>query len=570
MPRVSKKNNEFLSAPVMPSNEQELQVYKTALYARLSVEDNGKDSDSLEAQLQYLHAYIEGKPQFEFCGEFIDNGFTGTNYKRPGFQNLIDLVQKGQIECIIVKDLSRLGRNYIETGSFIEKICPMLNLRLIAINDGYDTAFKNASSDMSMSVMNIANDMYAKDISRKVCSALQGKIERGEYIGNYAPYGYLKDPADKNHLLPDPALISVVNRIFRMRADGMGIGSIAKVLNEEDIPSPGRYRYEQGIITNNNKKGSGLLWNRHVLTDLLKNVVYVGDLAQARCRSALHQGIPFHLTGEDEWVVVHNTHEGIVPRELFLRVQEINQSKSKAQKENTGKYSYLPKAVNIYGKKLVCADCGSVIKLCRSISNKKDKAYFTFKCPTHIEHRERGCSDKSISQAEMDAAVLATIQAHIRLFVKYKEVIDKLQVMDHRKGQHYQYQKEIRDIEKRIRQRNSLCTELYTDVRDGLITEDDYVFSKAAYTKEIQELQKRLDELQAQMKQESISMNRFSHWSQLIEKYNNVQELTKEIVEAFVQEIRLYDGKKIVITLNYMNEFNESKKLYQKRRKEVA
>jgi hypothetical protein len=276
------------------------------------------------------------------------------------------------------------------------------------------------------------------------------------------------------------------------------------------------------------------------------------------------------LTGEDEWVVVHNTHEGIVPRELFLRVQEINQSKSKAQKENAGKYSYLPKAVNIYGKKLVCADCGSVIKLCRSISNKKDKAYFTFKCPTHIEHRERGCSDKSISQAEMDAAVLATIQAHIRLFVKYKEVIDKLQVMDHRKGQHYQYQKEIRDIEKRIRQRNSLCTELYTDVRDGLITEDDYVFSKAAYTKEIQELQKRLDELQAQMKQESISMNRFSHWSQLIEKYNDVQELTKEIVEAFVQEIRLYDGKKIVITLNYMNEFNESKKLYQKRRKEVA
>src|SRR5699024_9165934 len=152
----------------------------------------------------------------------------------------------GNIDCIIVKDLSRLGRDYIDTGNFIEKICPMFGLRLIAINDNYDTAIKNSSIEMTMSVTNIANDMYAKDISRKICSALQEKLEKGDYIGNYAPYGYLKDPENKNHLIPDPDLVQIVNRIFEMRAAGMGISKIAATLNNEGIPSPGRYRFEKG------------------------------------------------------------------------------------------------------------------------------------------------------------------------------------------------------------------------------------------------------------------------------------------------------------------------------------
>ena len=238
------------------------QICRTALYARLSVEDNGKDGDSLESQLMYLRSYIADKPEFQLYGEFTDNGFTGTNYHRPGFQEMIRQVREGRIDCIVIKDLSRLGRNYIDTGDFIEKICPMLDLRLIAVNDRFDTAGLTSAAEMSASVMNIANDMYAKDISRKACSALQGKMERGEYIGNYAPYGYLKDPENKNHLIPDPATAPVVVRIYQMRAEGMGIGRIAGVLNKEDISSPGRYRFENGIITNNNKKGKNLLWNR--------------------------------------------------------------------------------------------------------------------------------------------------------------------------------------------------------------------------------------------------------------------------------------------------------------------
>lgn len=569
MARISRKNNAYVKASEK-RKPQEIQIFKTALYARLSVEDNGKDSESLEAQLQYLHTYIEDKPQFEFGGEYCDNGFTGTNFERPGFQKMIEQVQAGNINCIIVKDLSRLGRNYIETGTFIEKICPMMKLRLIAVNDHFDSAFKNSSAEISMSVMNIANDMYAKDISRKVCSALQEKFERGDYIGNYAPYGYLKDPENKNHLIPDWELVPVVVRIFEMRASGMGIGRIAGILNQEDIPSPGRYRFEKGIITNNNKKGTGLLWNRHVLTDMLKNIVYIGNLAQARSRSALYKGIPYHWTPEKEWIVTENTHEGIVPIALFEKVQEINRQKSEAYKQNWGKYSYLPKAVNLYGKKLTCADCGSVIKLCRSISQKKDKAYFTFKCPTFIEHGEKSCTSKLISQRELDEAVLATIQTHISLFLQNKDVIEKLHTRDIQKGKVHQLTQAVAETEKKIRQKESLRTGLYMDFKDGLLSEEEYLFSKAAYSRQIEELEIKRKELGLQLEQNMVLPGQYSHWMNLSDKYRDIKDLNREVVEAFVESIKLGDDKKIEITLNYMDEFAAAMKLYKDRGKEVA
>ena len=171
MARVSKKRNAYIR-PQSSANISNKELYQTAIYARLSVEDNGKDSDSLEAQVQYLKSFLEDKPQMELRGIFTDNGFSGTNYERPEFQKMMDLVRAGKINCIIVKDLSRLGRNYIDTGNFLQKICPLLNLRLIAVNDRYDTAFAGSNEEMSMSVLNIANDMYAKDISRKICSSL--------------------------------------------------------------------------------------------------------------------------------------------------------------------------------------------------------------------------------------------------------------------------------------------------------------------------------------------------------------------------------------------------------------
>lgn len=568
MARTSKKNNAYTRC-VSEDGAPDARIYKTALYARLSVEDDG-GADTIAVQLRLLHDYIEDKPQFDLCGEFCDNGYSGVSFERPAFQRMIKLVQAKEIDCVIVKDLSRLGRNYIETGTLIQKISPLLKLRIIAVNDRFDTEDRSADTDTGMSLLNIANDMYAKDISRKICSSLQGKLERGEYIGDYAPYGYQKDPRNRNHLIPDPALIETVNRIFRLRAEGLGIGRIASILNAEDIPSPGRYRYEHGIITNNNKKGSALLWNRHVLRDMLANVVYIGNLAQARCRQALYKGEPCRQTAADEWVTVENTHEGIVPKELFDRVQAVNADRCAAYKRNAGKYDYLPKAENPFGARLVCADCGAVIRLHRSFSTKKDKAYFTYKCPTFTEHRERGCTDKSVSQDKVDAAVLATIRAHVRIFSDNKRIIERLRDKDMRKSGRGRRLSEICELEKKLRQRESLRVGLYRDLKDGLLSEEEYLFSRDAYAREIEGLRRSIDERRGEITNEAASLEHYAHWLELLTRYQTIPSLSRDVVEAFVQSVRLHENGEIEVTLNYMDEFNAAKELSRRRGSEVA
>ena len=469
-----------------------------------------------------------------------------------------------------MKDFSRLGRDYLQTGEFLEIISAEYGLRVIALKENYDSLENSASYDTRVALTNLMNDLYAKDISRKVCSAIQGKLERGDFIGDYAPYGYQKDPTNKNHLIPDPELVPVVNRIFQMRADGMGIGGIANTLNKEDIPCPGRYRYEHGIITNNNKKGSALLWNRHVLTDMLKNVVYIGNLAQAKWRQALYKGETHRWTKEDEWVVVENTHVGIVPKDLFYKVQEVNARQKEAYKQNYGKYDYLPKGENPFGRHLVCADCGAVIKLQRSISTKKDKAYFTYKCPTYVDHHGNQCSDKSISQADLEKAVLTTIQAHLKLFMKYKTVIEKLQEKDMRMSRRYQVMEEIKSIEQKIQQKESLRTEAYMDFKRGEIHNEEYQSYKDSYTRDIDALSQKLSELRAEIENETAMLDHFKNWITLVNRYKDMKALSKENVDAFVQTIQLHDNGQIEVTLNYMDEFNSALALYNGRRKEVA
>ncbi len=557
MARVSKKNNAYIQAD-KATKLKGAESYKTAIYARLSVEDNGKDSDSLEAQIQYLNAYLEDKPQMQLCGIFADNGFTGTNYDRPEFQKMMNLVKKGEINCIVVKDLSRLGRNYIDTGNFLQKICPMYHLRLIAVNDRYDTAFAGSNEEMSMSVMNIANDMYAKDISRKICSSLQGKMERGEYIGNYAPYGYQKNPENKNHLIIDPLTAPVVRRIYELRAEGLGISKIAKILNEAGIPSPGRYRYENGIITNNNKKGKEILWNRHVLTDLLKNIVYQGHLAQAKAREALYQGEAFHWVGEDEWVVCKNTHEPIISEELFVCVQEINQKQSNVRKESQGKYAHLPKAVNPYGKKLVCADCGSVMKLVRGINRKGDKVYFTFKCPRYIEHRERGCTDKSISQAELDLVVLDTLNAHIQLFVEHTSAIAKLlEQKEKLKGQDKTVEERIR-LEQEIKRLEALKNSLYMDLKEGLLMEEEYRYMKKQYEEKIEKLKNQIEQQHSGRTKLEEETLQYSYWLDQAGSYEKIEKIDSDVLETWIEKIGVQTGKKIKMQMKYKDQFREA------------
>ena len=566
MARVSRKKQNTPSTPIDTS----VRIWKTALYVRLSVEDNGKDSDSVENQITLLEEYIENHPYLKKVALFIDNGYTGTDFLRPEFNRMMEAVQTDLVDCIIVKDLSRLGRNYIETSQFIEKICPFYNLRFIAVTDNYDTATVTSEGQLSASLQNIVNDYYAKDISRKVTSALQAKMERGDYIGNYAPYGYLKDPDNKNHLIVDPETSPVIRQIFEWRSEGISYMGINKKLNDAGIPSPSQHKYNQGIETNNNKKKRTILWNKHMITEILKNVVYIGHLAQKKGSQCLYGGIPYHITSEEEWIIAKNTHEPLISEELFEKVQKVNNEAQERQKANTGKYDHLPKEKNIYGKKFTCAKCGGIMKLTRSISTKKDKVYFTFKCPTYAEHGSRGCSDIKMRKADLDEAVFTFIKSQMELFIDMEKTLHRLLAMKKAKLKQNNTHQEIKALKQKLAHKQSLLGNLYVDLKEGLLSQEDYGHHREIITADIKALETKLSEVEPEKTETEEQLTGEMKWKFLIRKFYEAEEMTAEIADAFIETMKLHEDGSLEIKLSYMDEFMALTTTCERLRKEVA
>ena len=550
--------------------ESGIKVYQTAIYARLSREDNLSNSDSIENQIALLERYIDARPYLQLADIFADNGFTGTDFERPEWQRLMEAVQQRKINCIIVKDLSRLGRNYIETGEFLEKICPFFGIRFIAVNDNFDTDTAEANGQLSVSLSNIINDYYAKDISRKVTSALRSKMEKGEYIGSWEKYGYVKSPENKNQLIVNPETAPVVRMIYQWRSEGMSYMGINKRLNDMGIPSPGQYKADRGIVTNNNQKPRKILWNKHMVTDILKDITYLGHLAQRKTTQCLYAGIPFSRTEEQDWILVENTHEAIIEPELFEKVQEINKKAAAAQKANRGKYDHLPKAKNIYGKKFTCADCGSVMKLVRSFSTNKDKVYFTFKCPAHEEHGARACTAKRMRKADVDEAVLSSIKAQFELFLDCREALDSLLKAKKKQVKKAGKSDQAKELKKQLEKKKSVFSGLYRDLREGLIDDQDYAQTREILMEDISRLEKQLAELKSAKAEYEEPLQEAKIWETLIEKYAHAEEISEELADAMIESMRMNGDNSLSIQFKYMDSFQAILDTVKILRKEVA
>ena len=562
------------TAPVaVEASTQETSItFNTGLYARLSVLDNGKaDGDPIESQIKIMEQYLSEHSELKLVDQYLDNGYSGVSFERPQWERLMDDVKAGKIDCIIVKDLSRLGRNYIETGNFLERICPNLGIRFISVNDNYDTHNIHSRDELTVSVKNIVNDYYAKDISMKSGAALKAKRQNGDYIGNYAPHGYSKDPENKSRLVVNPETAPVIQQIYEWRAQGLGIGTIARMLNERDIPSPGRYRFEHGIITNNNKKGSALLWNRHALSDILRNIAYIGHLAQGKCTASLIRGIPVHRAPESEWDIVYNTHAPIVSQELFDRVQEVNEANAKAYKAAYGTCSHLPTRSNPYREKLVCADCGTQLKLYRSISHDRKKAYFVYICPTYVEHRELRCTKKSIRCDDLDAAVLQALRVQIELFCNTQAVLMKLAEKRASSRDHdTQTKSEIQKLQQEIKRKQGYALALYEDYKSGLLTKEECVMAREQYQKEIEALKEQVEHLECPEDRAAQAVEKSKEWGKLFEEYRYAEVISQELISAFVDRIQVWADGSIKITFLFDNELKALQAQHKSLREEVA
>ena len=571
MARTSRKKlNPSSAAPVL---ENAAAIFRAGCYARLSLEDNGRDdSDSLENQLNLLEQFAAQNPELEIIDTYIDNGATGTNFERSEFGRLMEDVRSGRINCILVKDLSRFGRNYVETGQLLDIVLPALGVRFIAVNDSLDTLDASSAQKLDVRLKNLINDYYARDISRKECSAMKSKRLRGEYIGNYAPYGYLKDPKDKNHLIVDPVTAPTVRMIYQWRDQGMKYGAILKRLNELDIPSPGRYRFENGIITNNNKKGAGLLWTRHAVTILLSNELYIGNMVQGKSSSCLHQGVAFHWTQPHEWDRVENTHEPIVDRELFQRVQCFNEEERQRHLSSINRYPELEKAENPYGKKMVCGSCGRVIKLYRNIGKGGKRAWFTYICPSNHDLGAGTCPLKAIPKQELDQAVLTVLKKQMQLVLRKEkqlaQLIERARVEEAASGLFSQ--KRERQLQKLIDQRSKAITDLYADWKSGLFDQEEYALLKGELVRQREDSEKELEMLRSESEKRARILRNRKKISDLVEKYYDCREVTPEIVAAFIQKLQVEKDGSLKITLKYRDELKELESLCEILKKEVA
>lgn len=519
-------------------------AYKTAVYARLSTED--LDEDTLDNQIYLLKSFVGEKTDMVLVDIYADNGFSGTNFERPEFTRLMNDVKTGKVNCIVVKDLSRLGRNYIETGNLIENVFPFLNVRFIAVTDNFDTNEGGGVENMVASFKNLVNDVYAKDISRKIITAFRTKQKNGEYIGLVAPYGYLKSAENKNKFVIDEKTAPAVKKIFELYAGGYGLDRIARIMNESDYDCPRKYRYSIGITKSDRYKNSK--WGRTTINTILTNRAYIGDMVQGKVKQELCNNIVMHYTNKDDWIVVEGTHEAIIERNLFFEVQDILEKKKTEQavrRKNSKSREY--KEENLLKGRIKCGCCGKSMNLAQNVrGNSISRSYY---CSGYKELREAVCTNKNrINKSSVESKVLESIKKCI--FNNIDESSLSLEIADKNTQD---IKKRMVQIERAIRQTNSKIADLYKDVSDGLIDENDYLLMKTKFMNDKKQLEREEKLLSDNMKKTSDSAGKLRA-ADYLKKCKKAKKLDRKMVESFIELVTINDDKSIEITFSCCDE----------------
>ena len=550
----------------------EMKLYRTAVYARLSVEDSkNPDCDTIENQLSLVRNYIESKPYLRQTAEYIDNGVSGTRFDRPEFMRMVADMRAGEIDCIVVKDLSRLGRNYLEAGDYLEKIFPFFGVRFIAVTDGYDSINPNTADDgLIVPLKNLINEAYAKDMSKKISTAIDIKQRQGKFIGCRAAYGYMKSPEDKNLLIVDREVSHIVVRIFECKAKGMGNGSIAKMLNDEGIASPMRYKYEKGLTKN--KRYAESLWNDGTIATMIVNPVYIGDMEQGIQKEAMHMGIKKHIIKKEDRIYVAGTHEPVVSRELFDKVQELIEERKQKVIASRGKYDNVEKKENKFDRILFCGDCGGRLKFYRRVDNRSGiaKVYYAYLCPNSEAYGEKFCKKKRIKLQDLEQAVENALRMHMKLFLDTKEVLQSLNRTAQAKQIKTDYRRQITDTKNRLERAQSMNSNLYNDYADGLLSERDYLFAKQKYVKEAENLAQKLSELAAMQTTYEAEYAGGQDFAKVMERYAGFEELTSDIIHALISRIVFFGEGRIEIEYAFADELKAFVELAESRKEEIS
>ena len=552
--------------------QEEQNIYQTAGYIRLSIEDSGKtDGYSLENQEKLVRDYIADQQDMRLYRLYIDNGATGTVFERPAFDEMMQDMKDGKINCIVVKDLSRLGRNYLEAGNYLEQIFPFFRVRFISITDGYDSNSPDVTDEsLIIPLKNIINEGYAKDISLKITTSFESRKKQGQFMGRYPVYGYLKDPANKNHLIINPETCGIVRRIFQMRDSGMALGAIASQLNAEGIPSPAQYLWIKGLSKEERHQDS--YWDRINVKRLLTNKMYLGILVYGKERSSFAKGIKRQRVPESEWKYVPNAHEAIIDQELFDSVQKKLEDTKQNFLNMTGiNEDYRPE--NLFRGRIHCSDCGGAMKMSKFVNTRKDGSidrYAVYECCRRKKLYDLSCPQRSIRKAVVDKTVEEAIRFHIRTFLDTEQIIAKLNRSPKGRAAASDIQNHIREKQRRISKIERLSTGIYEDYREGILNEEEYLAIRSRYGEEKEGLLKEVDALMLAEREHEANYHSTGSLADIVRKYAEFPELNREIVEAFIADIQVHTDSHLVITFAFEDEFQRLIDMAEQRRRETV
>ena len=523
-------------------------TYLVASYLRLSREDGDKAiSESIANQKTMIAEYIKQHEDLTLVEEYIDDGYSGTSFERPGFQRMMDDVEKNKINCIIVKDLSRLGRNYIETGRYLETIFPLKGIRFIAILDHYDNVDHTTDSDqIIVPFKNLINDAYCRDISTKVRSNFAVKRREGQFIGSFATYGYQKDPKDKNHLVIDSYAADIVRLIFKYRIDGVSPSRIAEKLNDAGVLPPSAYKKLNGLNFNCGYRcGPNPSWKTVTINRILENEIYTGTMVQGLNRKVNYKIKQSKPVPKDEWIRVPDTHEAIVSKAIFQSAQDVRMLDTRTAPDK--------RSVYLFSGLLYCGDCGQ--NMVRRKVTAKNKVYNYYHCNTY--KNGEGCSPHRINDENLQAVVLHAIKNQIALLVRMENIVNQI---SHISGNHFAVQmidQQMKVLQKEMDKYKTLQTNLYEDKVEGIIEAEEYYEINERFTRKYDEVKQKYGEL-CEKKQKLLNMEiKLPKWLDDFKQYGNITKLERKIVITLIERITIYSKEKIEITFRHADEMKD-------------
>lgn len=529
---------------------KEKQFY-AAMYLRLSKDDedrgsfNKSESNSIGNQRELIKSFLREQPDIELYDIYVDDGFSGSNFDRPEFKRMIGDIEAGRVNCVVVKDLSRFGRDYIESGRYIQKTFPALGVRFIALTDHFDSVSADTGeSSIVLPVKNFINDSYCRDISTKVKSQLAIKYKNGKCIAAFAAYGYRKSDTDKNRLVIDEYAAENVRRIFAWKIEGMAMSAIAEKLNSLGILSPKEYKKSMGLSYHGGFSGTGRSgWGSTTIKRILTNEVYLGHMVQGKTEKVNYKVKKHTVKPKGEWVKVENTHEAIVSADDFGVVQHLLKADGRRSPDSGTPSPFMGI--------LFCGDCGQ--QMVRRVIHYKDTAKVYYICST--KNRGEGCSRHSIEDSALKEIVCESVRKFANSFLKEKELFDRAMQYETNFEAVARYDREIGRLKKEQDKYYSLCSGLYEDLREGVVTKEEFERLHSGFTQKGKELevamQKQEQLIKEMFKKGALSAGRLKTFQDCVE----LKEIDRHTLSSLVRRINIFENKQVVIDFYFMDTF---------------